>query len=282
MFYYLYLITNWYNGKIYIGIHKTNNLNDEYFGSGTYLKRAINKYGIEYFTKEILWFYETEQEMIDAEIKIVNEEFIKRKDTYNITLGGYGSWNHCNGENHNNLNNHKRIGNIGWKVRPIINDEYKQKISAGLKIAYKNGLIPPFLGKKHTDEAKKRISEANKINQAGENNSMAKRVWVKNLELKESKPILKDELESYLIDGWVKGQVLDFNKLEKKEQEKIDNKIKKQKIKQDINLEKINEYKEIYEIYLQNSSYRITAEKFNTSHVTIFNKVKKYLKFLVT
>ncbi len=40
MYYTVYKITNQINGKIYIGSHKTNDLNDRYMGSGKYLIRA--------------------------------------------------------------------------------------------------------------------------------------------------------------------------------------------------------------------------------------------------
>lgn len=54
MFYYLYEIKNLINNKIYVGVHKTNDLNDGYMGSGKVIKRAMEKHGTENFTKVIL------------------------------------------------------------------------------------------------------------------------------------------------------------------------------------------------------------------------------------
>lgn len=88
--YVIYQITNKANGKIYIGAHKTDNMNDSYFGSGIHISRAIKKYGLDQFVKEILFQYDNEIEMYEKEREIVNEIFINRKDTYNIALGGIG------------------------------------------------------------------------------------------------------------------------------------------------------------------------------------------------
>lgn len=92
MFYCLYKITNWYNGKIYIGVHGTNNLNDSYMGSGILIIKAIKKYGKEYFTKDILEVFDSKVDAYRAENLLITEDFIKREDVYNLNMGGQGSW----------------------------------------------------------------------------------------------------------------------------------------------------------------------------------------------
>ena len=89
-YYTVYKTTNLINNKIYVGLHATSNINDNYLGSGVFLKKAIKKYGYQNFKKEILHVFENKKDMINKEKEIVNEEFILRKDTYNMSKGGYG------------------------------------------------------------------------------------------------------------------------------------------------------------------------------------------------
>jgi hypothetical protein len=96
MFYTVYKITNLVNDKIYIGVHRTSNLDDDYMGSGINIKRAIKKYGIDNFKKEYLAIFDNEEKMFEMESSIVNTDFIKSSDTYNINEGGQGSWVYLN------------------------------------------------------------------------------------------------------------------------------------------------------------------------------------------
>ena len=84
MNYTIYKTTNNINGKYYIGAHKTEIINDNYFGSGIALKEAINKYGIENFSKEILFIFETKEEMFKKEREIIYEEVVNDKMSYNM------------------------------------------------------------------------------------------------------------------------------------------------------------------------------------------------------
>jgi hypothetical protein len=89
-YYTIYQTTNLINNKIYVGLHATDNINDSYLGSGIFLKKAIKKYGYTNFKKEILYVFDNKTDMIKKEKEIVNESFITRKDTYNMSKGGYG------------------------------------------------------------------------------------------------------------------------------------------------------------------------------------------------
>ena len=85
---YFYKITNNINKHFYYGIHSTENIDDNYMGSGKRLKRAIKKYGVKNFTKEILYFFSTREDALLYEYKIVNEQLINDDNCYNIIKGG--------------------------------------------------------------------------------------------------------------------------------------------------------------------------------------------------
>lgn len=225
MFYIIYKITNRVNNKIYIGKHKTSELNDDYMGSGLILKRAIEKYGIDKFDKEILYIYDNEVDMNNMEAEIVNEEFLLREDVYNLKLGGQGGFDFINENNLSPLNptsiNYfgnakkteysKQYGYLGGEKHKILfetNEEYKkqilEKICFGLKQYYKDN-PGTFTNKKHTDESKRKIGQANKIKQKGNLNSQFGKCWITNSI--ENKLIKKEQLEEYIIKGWIKGRV---------------------------------------------------------------------------
>ncbi len=75
----VYCITNKINGKKYIGSDSNNN--PKYFGSGTYIKKALKKYGKSNFTKQIL----CEIDNINL-MKEIEEYWIEYFDAYNNPL----------------------------------------------------------------------------------------------------------------------------------------------------------------------------------------------------
>lgn len=92
-FHTVYQTTNLINNKIYVGAHSTDDLTDDYCGSGTNINRALEKYGRSSFKKDILYVFEMPEEMLSKEKEIVNANFVRRPDVYNIVEGGYGGYN---------------------------------------------------------------------------------------------------------------------------------------------------------------------------------------------
>lgn len=104
--YIVYKTTNKINNKIYVGVHRTNvDVDDKYIGCGLYkspylkksfknykFHKAVKKYGVENFVRETLFTYEDNEsgkrKAYKKEAEIVNRDFLKRDDVYNMVLGG--------------------------------------------------------------------------------------------------------------------------------------------------------------------------------------------------
>ncbi len=87
---YVYVLVNRVNGKQYIGVHRTDNLDDGYMGSGKLIKRAISKYGKQNFSKTVVASFESYKQALEEEKRLVTLDYANRPDTYNIREGGYG------------------------------------------------------------------------------------------------------------------------------------------------------------------------------------------------
>jgi group I intron endonuclease len=150
MHFYLYEIKNTTNGMIYVGVHKTKNLNDGYMGSGKIIRQAIAKSGKENFSKTILEYFEDEASMREAERHYVNAEFLQRTDVYNIVLGGGCGWRYVN--------------DLGIPKKPR-SEEHKAKQSKRMLENYPEALreaVRRGAKKPKSEEQKRKVSEAMK------------------------------------------------------------------------------------------------------------------------
>ena len=210
MFYTIYKITNKINGKIYIGKHKTKNLDDGYMGSGIYLKRAIKKHGIENFAKEILFVLDTEEEMNSLEKELVTFEFCESKGNYNICVGGQGGFSYINKNADLILKRTSTmIKNEVWRQKAIRNNNQNLLNPASMtksketrKRLYPNNTAS-FTGKKHTEKTKRIIGEKNSLNQKGTSNSQHGTFWITN-----GNENIKLKIGSIIPDGWRKGRIM--------------------------------------------------------------------------
>ena len=136
--YIIYRVTNTVNNKIYIGKHKCDKLDDNYFGSGKLLLQAIEKYGLEKFTFHMEIDLKNQEEMDLLEEIVVNEDFLLREDVYNISKGGK---NPCMFGKNNPFFGKTHSAEFCQKMSKIhkgkkLTEEHREKISKGGKRRY--------------------------------------------------------------------------------------------------------------------------------------------------
>lgn len=90
MYGYIYKITNNINNKFYVGQKKSPVFVESYWGSGALISAAIKKYGKENFTRSILEWCDSAQELNDREIFWI-AELNACELGYNLVKGGCGT-----------------------------------------------------------------------------------------------------------------------------------------------------------------------------------------------
>lgn len=290
MYFIIYQITNLINGRTYIGKHETSDLNDGYMGSGVAICRAIKMYGKENFSKEILYFLETREEMNSLEKEIVCEDFVKMDHTYNLALGGDGGFYHINstGKNLYGKNGQMRYGGenllIGQEyfrnIPDFIRKDLSRKSHMALKDKYTGTGKWTFSGRRHTEKSKKLISESSSKFQRGEGNSQYGTMWIYSDELRVSKKIPKGDP---IPDGWKSGRKLKFDNGIKSHEGRsnwktvlsLDIKVDRKQINAMIQANKYNEWYALYNEVGYEEFCRITG--YGKSKSNLVQQFKKYV-----
>lgn len=154
--YYVYRITNKVNGKPYIGSRKYEGddpYTDSYMGSSIYLNEEMKTIGISNFEKEILGFYDSPEEALNAESEMIESINTLEPRGYNryIPLKGFCRTNvgvtdeARSNMSYSALNRNRDDKEIGKKIKEAWlnkSDEEKQLIKDKISNAHK--------GKKHS------------------------------------------------------------------------------------------------------------------------------------
>lgn len=230
MYYYLYKITNKKNKRVYVGVHKTENLLDGYMGSGKLIKAAVAKYGLSCFDKEILMFCESYEKLLEVERNVVNSIFVHKTSSYNLRIGGNGGFDYINNNNVSKFKGRKHT------------QETKKKIGEKLSVIFSQGIYKKYFtyrmlgnnynpnikckgfvhlayGKPKSPQHKLKISNAIKsvhakgvclshnIYKKGALHPAFGSVWVCNSNLGLTEKIKSCFLDSYLSLGWRCGRI---------------------------------------------------------------------------
>ena len=146
---FVYLTTNLIDGKQYVGDHSSDNLDHSktknYLGSGKYIQRAVKLHSKENFKRDILEFFETKQEVFDAQAKFINEYNTLVPNGYNISpMGGMQVFEGCSVETAKQISVTKKSQHL------VMPEEQKLKISKALE-----GVKKPPRTKEHSDKISK-------------------------------------------------------------------------------------------------------------------------------
>lgn len=204
--YLVYLITNTINGKIYVGQHQTYDVDDGYMGSGYALNAAYEKYGMDKFVKTILADFDDFDCMNNMEAVIVDKEFVERKDTYNESVGGTKGWQAINElrKATPELEPWRRQRQLEGYRKAMQKPEIRERVRQGsLKGAAKCRGLRPWLGKRHSEETKKKLSALHQgVGVGDSNNNFGKHWWKDPNDKTKSHPYADGEQP----EGWVRGK----------------------------------------------------------------------------
>jgi hypothetical protein len=159
-YHYLYRTTNIVNKKFYVGIHSTDDLDDGYIGSGTYLWYSIRKYGRDNFVTEKIKFFDDRRSLVEAEEEFVNTNLINDSLCMNLQSGG------CRARDVDDTTKARMSESAKNKV---FTDKHRANISIGLKKSHRKNPMSDSTkakigqahkGMTHTEETKKILSVA--------------------------------------------------------------------------------------------------------------------------
>ena len=218
----VYKTTNQENRRFYIGIHKTEDPNDAYLGSGTIIKRVVQKHGASKFNKEVLFVFLTRKEAENKEVELLLEEK-SNPLCYNLHEGGEGGFEYINKHYYHTKKKLFKKAEIvrleKLRTDPAFQRLVSTRISEGLQrkfmanpelleTARKRILemqplaVAAWRGQKHTKEARKRMS----VSHQGEKNNRFGTHWMYNDELLQSKPFFQSDVPIQQQAGWQLGR----------------------------------------------------------------------------
>ena len=144
---FVYEVFNKENSRTYVGVRKITGTSDDstYLGSGKAIKAAVLRYGRDSFTRTIMEYFDNEDAAYAYERQIVDKDYVRRSDTYNLTEGGRGGDRFTIHPDRESYRSKLRDASIRGESHKHFGDCSGEK----------NG----FYGKKHTKENLERIKE---------------------------------------------------------------------------------------------------------------------------
>ena len=143
--------------------------------------------------------------MYAKESEIVNEDFLRDENTYNLKRGGFGGFDYINSKGLNNKVNQcskagKAANGKGFrgKSHSALTKQHLSKVLTGRPATFK--------GKTHTEHTKQKMSAAKKNQGLGDKNSQFGTMWI--TDGVKSFKIKKEDFAGYQAQGYLKGRII--------------------------------------------------------------------------
>lgn len=218
-YHFIYKTTCLITGKFYVGMHSTDDLDDDYLGSGKILGYSRHKYGDENHVREILEMLPSREALKAREKEIVNETLLADPLNINLKYGGDGGWDHIKtlpgykkqmdlaGKNGGFSNRHlwsKHAQQHAHDMQSMAGKATMQMLHTTRRDEMLLFLNNAMLAAKRPEAVEKRKKTfAERKHSVGERNSQFGTCWVTN-----GTPIKikKEQLDEYLSIGYYRGR----------------------------------------------------------------------------
>ena len=205
---YIYLTTNTVNNKKYIGRRKSNVfLGNKYLGSGVHLKCAIEKYGKNNFSVQLIEEVNgSYNDLVERETYYINlYDAVNSDEFYNHSYGGYEEGFIKGGQNIACSERARKLNSDAHKGKHHT-DEQKKAMSDYWK---SNEHPKGFKGHHHSAESRKKIGEHSKNQvhsierdlKVSSHHKGSKMMYKNGIQ----KWVYKEDIDKFLHDGWQIG-----------------------------------------------------------------------------
>jgi hypothetical protein len=217
-FHYIYKTTCVITGNYYIGMHSTDNIQDDYLGSGKRLTNSINKHGKENHIREILEFLPDRDSLRKREAMLVREDTITDLKCMNLVPGGNSGrgWSPeaC-----------RKGAATSWnkiKNDPVKYEDFVNRSLAVLENARAEGKISSFTAGSEwqkivsaasntpTAKAKRKAKMTENGHQQGETNSQFGKIWMYSKTEQKNIKVCRDDVDTHPKSGWLLGRKMKF------------------------------------------------------------------------
>ena len=225
----VYKTTNIINKKYYIGVHSTEDINDEYLGCGHWRGRKIHldtkspilnaflKYGDINFTKDVLFIFESREQALSKERELVN---ITDRNCYNAREGGDINYTYT-AEAKNKMSKSAKIRSRKILLQTnLLKEHVKNRTGKTYAEIYGEEKAKEIMlkksksltGRKLSDEHRRKMSENRKGKDCGQCKGR-KNVW--DIHLKRVVRLSTEIVQQGISEGTIKEENLTISKFQK-------------------------------------------------------------------